>query len=183
MTKKKAILLSALNLLTEKGIHNTPMSAIAKEAGTGMGTIYNYFCSKDILINEIYVDIKEKEKSLFQNFDNDQPLKTQFDNYLASTIDFFINNKVYFVFMEQLHASPIITDESRNKGLEAVGPVIQLLERGKQERIVKSIDTDELLQFIGGAILAYLRWYFNQNKPVSKSIQNQLTMVWDAIKA
>ena len=182
MDKKEVILLSALNLLTENGIHNTPMSAIAKAAGTGMGTIYNYFANKEILINEIYVFIKDKEKILYLDFETDKPLKTQFEHYYSSTIEFFLNNRVYFLFMEQLHASPIITEESKYAGTEAVISVIQLLEKGKQERIIKNIDTEELLQFIGGTMMAYLRWHFNQKELVTKSIQNQMRMLWDAIK-
>jgi len=34
------------------------MSAIAKAANTGMGTIYNYFTTKEELINSIYLYIK-----------------------------------------------------------------------------------------------------------------------------
>ena len=56
MTKKENILSAALSLLTQKGVHNTPMSAIAKSAGTGMGTIYNYFPNKELLINEISLE-------------------------------------------------------------------------------------------------------------------------------
>ncbi|QCX38976.1 TetR/AcrR family transcriptional regulator [Aureibaculum algae] len=182
MNKKEAILSSALTLLTEKGVHNTPMSAIAKAAGTGMGTIYNYFPNKEELINEIYINIKEKEKAVFLDFNLEKPLKTQFENYLTSIIDFFINNPEYFKFMEQLQASPIITKESRSKGEKSVAPVFQLLVKGKQERIIKNIELDEILMFIGGAILSYLRWYFNQSQARPTSLTNQIQMVWDAIK-
>ena len=180
MNKKETILLSALKLLTEKGVHNTPMSAIAKEAGTGMGTIYNYFPNKELLINEIYVGIKKEEKAIFPAFSLNQPIKTQFENYLTSIIDFFIANPMYFKFMEQLQASPIITEDSRAIGLQSVGSIVELLEKGKQERIIKDIETNELILFIGGSILAYLRWYSIQKEPVD--FQNQKQMVWDAIK-
>jgi AcrR family transcriptional regulator len=182
VNKKEAIQSSALKLLTEKGVHNTPMSAIAKAAGTGMGTIYNYFPNKELLINEIYISIKEKEKAVFVDFEAEQPIKTQFENYFTSIVDFFINNPDYFKFMEQLQASPIITKESREEGEKSVASVSQLLMKGKQERIIKSIKVDELLMFIGGAILSYLRWYFNQSEKRQASLANQLQMVWDAIK-
>ncbi len=182
MTKKQAILSSALKILTEKGVHNTPMSAIAKAAGTGMGTIYNYFPNKELLINEIYINIKEEEKSILKDFDFKKPIKTQFEGYFALIIDFFINNPDYFKFMEQLQASPIITKESKSIGEKAVLPVYELLVRGKQERIIKSIDINEILMFVGGAILSYLRWYFNQSEKKQASLKNQIQMVWDAIK-
>lgn len=182
MNKKEAILVSALELLTEHGVHNTPMSAIAKVAGTGMGTIYNYFPTKDILINEIYVDIKEREKKVFVSYEANMPIKTQFELYFGAVISFFVEHPSYFNFMEQLQASPIITTESRKIGMQAVEPVKELLEKGKQERIIKDIATNDLLQFIGGAFMSYLRWYFNNQETETKSLQNQVRMVWDAIK-
>jgi len=182
VNKKETILWSALDLLVEKGVHNTPMSAIAKAAGTGMGTIYNYFPNKDVLINDIYVTIKQKERSVFIAFEAHQPIKTQFENYYQSIIQFFIAHPTYFKFMQQLQASPIITEASRAEGEKSVAPVFQLLVKGQQERIIKAIPMDEVLMFIGGSIMSYLRWYFNKENIVSGSINNQLQMVWDAVK-
>ncbi|EPR66768.1 TetR/AcrR family transcriptional regulator [Cyclobacterium qasimii] len=182
MNKKEAILSSALKLLTEKGVHNTPMSAIAKAAGTGMGTIYNYFPNKEILINEIYVKIKGEEKSVFAPFDNDQPIKTQFENYFSAIIQFFLEKPIYFRFMEQLQASPIITNESKITGENSYKAVYELVVKGQKERIIKQIEIDEIFIFIGGAIMSYLRWYFAQSGKINASLSNQMRMVWDAIK-
>jgi len=182
VNKKENILRSALELLVAKGVHNTPMSAIAKNAGTGMGTIYNYFSNKDILINALYVSIKEQENSAFPDFDINRPIKTQFESYYKAIVLFFVENATYFQFMEQIRASPIITEESRNKGLEVVLPVYDLLNKGKEERIIKNIDTNELIQFIGGSVVSYLRWYHADGETNSKALQNQVGMVWDGIK-
>lgn len=182
MNKKQTILSSALKILVQKGVHNTPMSAIGKAAKTGMGTIYNYFPNKDALINEIYTDIKKQEKLLFENFEADKPIRTQFENYFTITVNFFIDNPNYFQFMEQLQASPIITENSRQEGRKSITPVFELLALGKQQRIIKNIDIEEILMFIGGAIFAYLRWYFNQTENKQTSLKNQVSMVWDAIK-
>ena len=64
MNKRASIQLAALKLLAVNGLHATPMSAIAKEAGTGMGTIYNYFPNKEVLINSLYVSVKEAERQV-----------------------------------------------------------------------------------------------------------------------
>lgn len=182
MNKKEKILSAALSLLTQNGVHNTPMSAIAKEAGTGMGTIYNYYPNKDILINEIYRKIKKEEQRIFIDFKPDQPIKTQFEAYFISIVSFFSQSPSYFEFMEQLQASPIITEESRKMGEQAVAPVVELLNKGKQERIIKNIESQELLLFIGGAVLSFLRWNLNQEEKQTNKLPNQIQMVWDAIK-
>ena len=182
VNKKQNILASALDILAENGVHNTPMSAIGKAAKTGMGTIYNYFPNKEALINEIYTDIKKQEKLLFESFESSKPIKTQFENYFNIAVTFFIEHPNYFKFMEQLQASPIITEKSREEGRQSISPVFDLLTLGKQQRIIKNINTEEILMFIGGSILAYLRWYFNQTVKEPSALSNQVMMVWDAIK-
>ncbi|WP_072995722.1 TetR/AcrR family transcriptional regulator [Pseudozobellia thermophila] len=181
MKKRESILRSALRLLVNNGVHNTPMSAIAKEAGTGMGTIYNYFENKDELINELYLYIKEKEKTVFVPFDENRPVKTQFEDYYANFLDFFMQNPLYYGLIVQLQASPIITEKSREEGNRSVRPFMELLLHGQKNRIIKDIPAEELVMFIGGAVLSYLRWYFDQNEG-QVSISNQLQLVWDAIK-
>jgi len=182
MTKKEAILSASLKLLATKGVHATPMSAIAKEAKTGMGTIYNYFPNKEVLINAIYISIKQDEKLLFSAFNISKPLKTQFEEYYRIAIQFYINNPLYFQFIEQIQASPIITKESKEYGYEAITSVLELIEKGKEERVIKHIATDELMQFIGGTIISFLRLYFQEGNQESFSLSNHLRMIWDAIK-
>jgi len=182
VNKKEAILNAALELLVEKGVHNTPMSAVAKAAGTGMGTIYNYFANKEILINEIYIGIKEQEETLFLKVDTDQPVKTQFESYLTVIIEFFVHHPAYFNFLQQLEASPIITEENKIRGKKSVELMAVLLKSGQQDRIIKDIDIDEILVFIGGAISSYLKQYLNTSNNKQTSLVNHIRMVWDGIK-
>lgn len=183
MNKKQAILTAALKLLTRQGIHATPMSAIAKEAGTGMGTIYNYFPNKEALINAIYIQIKQEEKYLLQASEAaGTSLRAQFETYYKDGVQFFLEHPSYFHFMEQVQASPIITPESRVVGYEVLHKVIVLIEKGQQEGIIKNMPVAQLMPFIGGTMLSYLRLHF-QEREQPPSLQYHLQLVWDAIKA
>ena len=183
MNKKELIIRAALELLVENGIHATPMSAIAKHAGTGMGTIYNYFKTKNDLINAIYVIVKQEEEVFLSSIDSQKPIKTQFEYYYSRMINFYIQNPLYFKFIEQLQASPIITQETKSEGFKAINKVINLIEKGQKERILKNIQLSEILQFTAGTIISYMRWYFNREETKKKiGIENHLKMVWDAIK-
>ncbi|MEO1449796.1 MAG: TetR/AcrR family transcriptional regulator [Bacteroidota bacterium] len=182
MNKREAILQAALKLLATQGVHATPMSAIAKEAGTGMGTIYNYFPKKEELINALYVHIKEEERHTFTALEEGKPLKTQFETYYQRAIQFYLDNPRVFQFIEQLQASPIITEESRAIGYEVIAPVLTLLEKGKEARIIKPIPTQELMQFIGGTVLSFMRLQVQEQGAKPASLDNQMRMVWDAIK-
>ncbi len=51
---KKAV----IKLILEFGFHGTSISKIAKKAGVSPATIYIYYENKDIMINEIYHELK-----------------------------------------------------------------------------------------------------------------------------
>lgn len=181
MNKRDNIIEAALKLLVVNGIHATPMSAIAKAANTGMGTIYNYFANKELLINAIYIDIKKKEEAILSMPASNKTIKTQFEHYYLSIVTFYFKHPNYSQFMEQLSSSPIISEESKKEGYKSIEAVMQILKDGRKEGIIKDIDMEELLQFLGGTIFAHLRW-LNRKGAKKVSINNQLHLVWDAIK-
>lgn len=183
MNKKESILNAALKLLVEKGVHNTPMSEIAKAAGTGMGTIYNYFPNKDVLINSIYVEIKEEEEEVFNAVDTSQSVEVQLKSYLKVLIDFLVKNPRYYHFLGQMESSPIITKENLKKGRKTVDMVANLLITGQKEGIVKDLEVDQLLVFIGGTIRASANWHLQTNKKGKGFVSQHISLVWDAIKA
>jgi len=52
--KKTQIIMSAIQVFSEKGINYTKMQDIAERANIGKGTLYEYFKNKDDLINETF---------------------------------------------------------------------------------------------------------------------------------
>jgi AcrR family transcriptional regulator len=64
--KKELILESALELFAENGFHATSMSQIAKKAGISKGLAYNYFKSKQEILNDI---IREGFDTIYSNLD------------------------------------------------------------------------------------------------------------------
>jgi AcrR family transcriptional regulator len=53
---RKAIMDSALELFCEKGYHGTSVSMIANKAGVSTGLMYNYFTSKEELLEGIIIE-------------------------------------------------------------------------------------------------------------------------------
>jgi len=183
MNKKDSIILAALELLVSNGIHATPMSAIAKHAKTGMGTIYNYFPNKEVLVNCIYIYIKEKEEQIVLNQITEGPIKKQFESHYLGVIKFYAENPVFFDFMHQFQASPIITDESKEQAYQVIEPVISLIRQGQEEGIIKNIDPYIILSFLAGSILHFLSKHLRDSSIFdNKLIDTHLLLVWDAIK-
>lgn len=75
--KRETILLAASDVFSEKGFHNAKILDIAKAAGVGKGTIYEYFSSKSELFYEMavfatntYIKKIEKAVAMQQTFNN-----------------------------------------------------------------------------------------------------------------
>ncbi len=75
MNKRDDKLNSALKLFVEQGEQATSMKWLAKEANCGIEILYNYFASKDELINALYVEFKTKlSEYVFKTKGTDIPI-------------------------------------------------------------------------------------------------------------
>lgn len=173
-----------MKLLTERGVQATPMSAIAKVANTGMGTIYNYFATKEELINAIYLYIKRSQIHLVAKaLDADSSLKARFFRFYTAFINFYFKFPESFAFMDQFHSSPIITETTREAGQQDFLPVISLIQQGQNEGIIKKMELDALQHFLAGTLTTYVRWMQASGKENDQVLlDQQMRLVWDAIK-
>jgi AcrR family transcriptional regulator len=63
--KREAILEAMLDLVVERGFHNSPMSLLARKSGASPGVIYHYFESKDALIHALYQHVASIKRNVF----------------------------------------------------------------------------------------------------------------------
>jgi AcrR family transcriptional regulator len=91
--KRKEIGLVALDHFAQKGFAASSISQVAKAAGVGKGTIYEYFQSKDDLISftlELYVEkIEESVSSMLVGIPNP---KERIRHYIFEVIETFMND-------------------------------------------------------------------------------------------
>ena len=113
-SKRQAILDATLRLVARTGLHNTPVSAIAREAGVAVGTAYLYFSSKDELINALYLElVRDRDDSALLAYrPADSPreaLWRAWERYARWHLDHPDASN----FILQCEASGIISDETR----------------------------------------------------------------------
>ncbi len=183
MDKKEQIILAAMKLFIENDIQATPMSAIAKAAKTGMGTIYNYFATKEELINSIFIYIKlDQHKHITKTFTNES-IKKQFEYYYLSFNQFLLNNPSYFFFIDQFENSPILTKKTKEEGMSIIQPITDVLLKGQEQGIIKSMSIEELIEFLNGGIMGFIGWVLtNKKSNMDQLLKNQLKLAWDAVK-
>jgi TetR/AcrR family transcriptional regulator, multidrug resistance operon repressor len=183
--KKKAILESALVLITEKGFQGSPMSQVATKAGVAAGTIYHYFESKDELIGEIFKYVSEgRKEAIYVNVDSSKPFKERFFTSWRNLYDFYINNPKIIFFLEQYLNSPYF----KNQCVEDKESFHQALEKflveGWKQKAFREMDAQLLQSLVHGSIITTAKMKILKKLNVTEDIIKQaITSIWDGIKA
>jgi len=182
--KRIALLKATLSLVINNGFHDAPMSQIAKMAGVSPATIYIYFENKQDLINQLYLEIKESfSTQAFKNYDGNQPIKESFQQIWFNIANFKLNEIEEANFLSQCDNTPMIDEESRQKGLKHLQPLLDLWERGQQKGIIKLI-SPYLLYAYSIYPLAFLTTMQQKDsfKLTDKNLNESFLAAWDSIK-
>ena len=94
--KRSVILNAALKVFGENGYHSASISMIAKTAEISKGLIYNYFESKEALLNEIILSGLSKLTDFFDPNNDGFLTEDEFDFFLQSVIKIIKENINYW---------------------------------------------------------------------------------------
>ena len=110
---------AAAATIAEQGMVGAPTSMIAKRAGVAEGTLFRYFATKDELLNELYLHVKEQMcDAIAQNYRATDSLVQRMETLWNSYIDWGLANPVSCKAVNQLAVSSVITAESLAKAEE-----------------------------------------------------------------
>lgn len=183
--KRERILLAARRLFVKQGFHNTPTSAIAREASVANGTLFHYFNTKEELIITLF---KETNKSFFAiaaaGVDNEKNIKRKIRLLWYNTIKWAMNRPQDFLFIQLYNNSPFISQLSREELSEHSGFYYDLIDQGKAKGLLKDIPTDLMHQLITYQVYGIIYYLFQH-----KEFQNNSTYLsmafnfcWESIE-
>ena len=186
--KKKDIALATKALILSKGISNITISQIAKAAGIGKGTVYEYFKNKDEIVFELVeilmqehnkqkeaqlnklISTREKVKKFFDFFyvDEDQELREIYKQFtaiaLSSTNEDMLDfqTQCYFLYEEWMEA--IIQEGIEKKELKAeIKELIMGIFAFTQGAFIMSVTTSAI-------------------EDLQQKIDNQIDMLFDLME-
>jgi len=175
---------ATLKLVVEIGVAGITMRQIAKEAGIATGTLYIYFKDKETLITCLYEECKDSSiNAYFKNYDVAKPFKTGFNivfkNILVHKLEYFATA----IFLEQCYHSPFLSQSSKEMSRTLVNPLFKLMEKGKEEKVFKDLDTIFLLMFMVGCITETIKYLkYNSKKITPELAEAAFAVCWDGLK-
>ena len=112
--KRTAILEAATEVFAAQGFWATPTSAISRAAGIAEGTLFTYFATKDMLLNELYRAIKEDvAEALMLDYPENAPFQGQARHIWNTYIAWGLRQSQPMTVMTQLRMSEAITPATK----------------------------------------------------------------------
>lgn len=151
--KSEAILAATCEIIAERGLHNTPMSAIARKAGMAAGTLYLYFDNKDILINEVYLYLSRKSYAyVTQRIKPDEPFKEWMRGMWNATMQWQLQYPSAFNVIQQCETSGILRPETIQLREELESPYYRKFEKAIEESVIKDLPRQVVYALFMGPI-------------------------------
>lgn len=129
---REAILAAAVDLFIDKGFRETSMRAVARQAGVGDATIYNYFPTKEALLYGYYQDALNRADATMRQVEGfaDYDLRERMQLFVETVLEGFLPDRE---FVDQTFSSIFFHPLPVAKGIKSI--------RGRFVEIV-----DEMLQ-------------------------------------
>lgn len=180
--KEEDILAATLRLTGKKGIAGLTIAAIAREAKVASGTLYLYFTSKEELLNQLYANLKAKSSlELMPNLSS-LSLREQFFQLWDANIRYRLDNFGEVVFMEQFIISPFISMDNINLAQKFNSHLINMIERGQAEGIIRSSSPELLLTMLSGFSKEFSHTLQkDKHSNVDQQIKDSFTVCWAAL--
>lgn len=181
--KRKAIMEAALKLFTERGFHGTSTAQISKEAGVATGTPFNYFSSKEDLVNSLYSEVKSRLSSCIkEGIDIEATSQDKIKKLWSNFIIFGVNNPEEFLFIEQFCSSPDITKFTREEVMKDYTFIFDLMEDFKKE-YHRHVPTELVLMIFYNSTRAVVSFILDSktSKDEEKIIEDGFQILWKGL--
>ncbi len=172
-SRKALIQETALELFATKGYHNTSISMIAEKAGISKGLLYNYYDSKENLLNEI---INHGLDQIMNMIDPNQDGEISPDELEGMIHESFRMLEVhprfwslYFSFLPQADVFSIIKGKFADTYIQLTGMLADYFRE-------KGVDDPEAEAIILGSLLdgIFINYVFNRENYPIEAVKKKL---------
>ena len=179
--KRTAIMEAALKLFTERGFQGTSTAQISKEAGVATGTLFNYFPTKEDLINSLYFEVKGRlSSSMGKEIEIESTFQERVRRLWSNSINWGIDNQEEFLFVGQFCSSPYITKYTREEVMKEYIFLHNLVNEGIKTGEIKDFSPELTIAMFYQGNRAVVNLILNSNlsKDKNELIENGFQIIW-----
>ncbi|MFN2103656.1 MAG: TetR/AcrR family transcriptional regulator [Candidatus Promineifilaceae bacterium] len=185
--KRTQVLEASIDLFAEEGFWNTPTTRIAKHAGVGTGTLFNYFGSKEGLIDAVYMQLKQEWGThILAGWPMDASIREQLEHMWYRYLDFAFKYPERYALKQQLRLSEMVSEETQIQEEEQMAFVVDLYNQAVSNGLLIEIPIEYfglLMQSQVEAAIAYAQLLELQDMALLKHIALSFEIFWNSVRA
>jgi len=127
-TSRQKILDAALEVFAKQGYNSATVDAIAKTAGISKGLMYNYFKSKDEVLNELMIGMMDALMCEYMPLQPDKKFtKDDITNFINVGIDLVLQKPHYWKLYFSVFVQPQVMVKVFDKMMEKAQPYMNAM--------------------------------------------------------
>jgi AcrR family transcriptional regulator len=148
--KRTAILEAAVTEFASRGSWSTPTAAISKAAQVAEGTLFTYFATKGVLVNELYRTLKQElADAMMIGYPGEADIRSKLKHVWNTFVRWGVANPARYKVMMQLRVSDQLTDESKAFGAAAFCELEQLAKDAIKAKLIKNYPVEYIGAMFG----------------------------------
>lgn len=182
--KRTAIMEAALKLFTERGFHGTSTAQISKEAGVATGVLFNYFPTKENLINSLYFEVKGRlSRSMGTGIEIESTFQERLRRLWSNSINWGVDNQEEFLFVGQFCSSPYITKYTREEVMKEYIFLHNLVNEGIKTGEIKDFSPELTIAMFYQGSRAVVSLILDSNVALDKDklIEKGFQIIWNGL--
>jgi AcrR family transcriptional regulator len=184
--RRANLLNSALKLFVVNGVKNTSTAEIAKGAGTAAGTLFLYFPTKQVLLNELVLKIGKEQSDFIKTLL--EPFLSARDTFFMiwyGSVHWFLENMDAYQYIQQVRDSGMISESAIQESGKFLSYYYEAIQKGLKEGCIKPYPFDLIGGFLYQDIVAIMNLIRTQPDQAIQedSIKQGFDIFWNGIKA
>ncbi|MBV7316494.1 TetR/AcrR family transcriptional regulator [Shewanella sp. NIFS-20-20] len=161
LTKKQAIVDSALGLFVEQGFQATSTASIARAAGVATGTLFHHFPNKNALLEHLFITIKQEfATAMTSAIKPEMSIEQQAKHLWLAAIEWALTQSDKQLFLQCYSMSPALALSVRHNVMhDTLGFMSELLEAGQAQGQIAMHPLPILLEHCHGQYIAATRYF------------------------
>ena len=185
--KATQLIEASIDLFAKEGFWNIPTSRIAKHAGVGTGTLFNYFESKDGLIDAVYQQLKQEWMAhLLAGYPQAGTLKERVEHIWFRHIDWGLRFPLRGSLMMQLKLSNLVSQEAQQSQEAELTFAYDMIVQGIAAGELIDIDPAYLGQIFYAQLevaVSYATEHNLTDMPLTRHITQGFEIFWKGVTA
>jgi AcrR family transcriptional regulator len=184
--RRQKLLASALKLFVAKGVTDTSTAEIAREAGVAAGTLFLYFPTKQVLLDELILGIGREQSAHIQELlVTPLPARESFYTIWQGTLHWFMDHPDAYQYVQQVRDTGMISAPAVQESASFFGYYYDAIQKGLAEGSIKSYPMDLIGGVLYQSIVAAMNRIRMEPDPAryDEFIQQGFDIFWDGIKS